>query len=100
MPLTNRDAQDSALAGALDVKEFFMEFMLEWMMPDLRQMQAGADEKALVVWDRMPADLKARYQQADPETYALAEKNIEIVRKRVESAKKNTGSTASSYVRP
>lgn len=90
MPLTNRDAQDSALTGALVFEEWAREWMMKWMMPELQTMQAQTDEQMVMMWDRLPMAMKKQYQQTDPQTYARAEQNINLIRERLKRATPST----------
>jgi len=96
MPLTNRDAQDAALAGTLEFQEWAREWMKEWLMPDLQTMQARNDERMVQLWDQMPADQKEQISLSDPETFAKAEKNIGVVRERLKRVQQTASVTTTA----
>ncbi len=93
MPLTNRDAQDAALNGALQFQEWAQEWTMQWMMPELQILQAQSDEQMVAVWDQMPDAMKEQFRQVDLETYARAEKSIAAMRERL-NVTKSTGYSA------
>jgi hypothetical protein len=70
------DAEDALLDGMMTVQDFMRDFMEKWEEPIKMMQAAQAKQDIILLWEQIPAEVKAQAQAKDPQKFARAEAQI------------------------
>lgn len=76
MPVNVLDLQDARLAGQMNFRAFQREFLAQWLRPLMEIVITKRNERIMIEWDRMPAELHDAMKMQFPDQYARAEQAI------------------------
>lgn len=95
--MDKRMAQDAALEGTVSYRVWLERFTEEWNEPDRILMEAATDERTLMAWYSVPAEVMEQMKAADPQGYAAAKKIVDGIEKKRKLSGQSAESQRSSY---